>query len=216
MDRNSIETRRRLLDFSHELDIARFMLAMSYKQPGKDPYLDLFEEKDFCNEFKHNYYRQHYILSAVIWYHNSFDLMMQCLWFFHKLYNKELNDNNFQKIITDCSYKKIVDKLYKDADNPFKSFKEEYDDILDLANALKHRLFVSSDIFDLYGEILISKKEDYHSEETKKECKLLELQSKLMNFHKDLIKIAKEILIPIKENLKESFYIPINVHPTKK
>ena len=37
-----METRRRIIDFVHELDTARFMLAMSYK----DPFLDLVEEKD--------------------------------------------------------------------------------------------------------------------------------------------------------------------------
>ena len=34
------ETRRRLIDFVHELDTARFMLAMSFKEP----YLDLVED----------------------------------------------------------------------------------------------------------------------------------------------------------------------------
>ena len=38
------ETRRRIIDFVHEIDTARFMLAMSFK----DPYLDLVEEKDWC------------------------------------------------------------------------------------------------------------------------------------------------------------------------
>ena len=38
------ETRRRIIDFVHEIDTARFMLAMSFK----DPYLDLVEEKDGC------------------------------------------------------------------------------------------------------------------------------------------------------------------------
>lgn len=85
---DEIETRRRIIDFIKELDIARFMLAMSFKEAGTDPYLDLFEEKDFNNKFKHAYYRQHYLYSSVIWCQNSFDMILQSLWFHHKLYDK--------------------------------------------------------------------------------------------------------------------------------
>ena len=45
-----VETRRRVVDFIHEIDTARFMLAMSYKEP----YLDLVEEKDFRDVLKNN------------------------------------------------------------------------------------------------------------------------------------------------------------------
>ena len=48
-----VETRRRIVDFIHEIDTARFMLAMSYKEP----YLDLVEEKDFNNKFKTEYFK---------------------------------------------------------------------------------------------------------------------------------------------------------------
>ncbi|SFO90322.1 hypothetical protein SAMN04487852_11081 [Prevotella sp. tf2-5] len=49
------------------------MLAMSYKHP----YTDLVDEKDYDNKFKTEYFKQHYLYSALIWYHNSFDLVLQ-------------------------------------------------------------------------------------------------------------------------------------------
>jgi hypothetical protein len=48
MTPEDMETRRRIIDFVHELETARFMLAMSYKEP----FLDLVEEKDYGNKFK--------------------------------------------------------------------------------------------------------------------------------------------------------------------
>lgn len=47
-----VETRRRIVDFIHEIDTARFMLAMSYKHP----YTDLVEEKDYENKFKTEFF----------------------------------------------------------------------------------------------------------------------------------------------------------------
>ena len=94
-----VETRRRIIDFVHEIETARFMLAMSYKEP----YLDLVEEKDFNNKFKTNYFKQHYLYSAILWYNNSFDLILQCLWFKHQLYGKQpITNENIEDILSKC------------------------------------------------------------------------------------------------------------------
>lgn len=154
-----IETRRRIVDFIKELDIARFMLAMSFKEAGTDPYLDLFEEKDFNNKFKHAYYRQHYLYSSVIWYHNSFDLILQCLWFHHELYNPKLCKENMEKILEDCNICKIRETLYNgDMNNPVSQFKKNNSFIFDIANRLKHRQFIENDSYLLYAEVFYYQK----------------------------------------------------------
>ena len=114
------ETRRRIIDFVHEIDTARFMLAMSFK----DPYLDLVEEKDFHNKFKTEYFKQHYLYSAVIWYHNSFDLVLQCLWFKYRLYGDiQLRSDNIERILRKCGIVQIEKLHYKgNTDNQLLNF----------------------------------------------------------------------------------------------
>lgn len=194
-----IETRRRIIDFVHELETARFMLAMSFKQPGSDPYLDLFEEKDFNNKFKHDYYRQHYLYSAAIWYHNSFDMILQCLWFHFKLHGSDTLTSVFVKdTITKCKDKKVVGKLYlNDQQNPISLFKARHHYILEIANGLKHRQYISNDSYLLYGEAYALNSQGYCSNETIRHVNLEELQDKLLLFHSDIVALSKELLTPI-------------------
>lgn len=197
-----IETRRRIVDFTKELDIARFMLAMSFKEASADPYLDLFEEKDFNNKFKHAYYRQHYLYSSVIWYHNSFDMILQCLWFHHKLYDKSLCKENIGKILKACKPNEVINKLYSnDKNNPISQFVSANDYVLDLANRLKHRQFVENDTYLLYAEEFTIKDGEYNSEETVYHIRLDDLQGQLVAFHKNLVVLAKKMLVPIHDSI---------------
>lgn len=202
MTPEEIETRRRIIDFIKEVDIARFMLAMSFKEAGTDPYLDLFEEKDFNNKFKHAYYRQHYLYSSVIWYHNSFDMILQCLWFHHKLYDKSLCKENMEEILHGCTPKTLIKRLYLgNQDNLISHFANTNDFVLDLANRLKHRQFVENDSYLLYAEVLNAKDGEYCSDDTVFRIKLNDLQDQLVTFHKNLVALAKELLIPIHESI---------------
>lgn len=197
-----IETRRRIIDFIKEVDIARFMLAMSFKEAGTDPYLDLFEEKDFSNKFKHAYYRQHYLYSSVIWYHNSFDMILQCLWFHHKLYDENLCKENMEKILHGCTPKALIKRLYLgNQDNPISYFANTNDYVLDLANRLKHRQFVENDSYLLYAEVFKTQNGEYCSDDTVFRIKLNDLQDQLVTFHKNLVALAKELLIPIHKSI---------------
>lgn len=192
-----VETRRRIVDFMHEMNIAAFMLAMSFKEP----YVDLFEEKDYNNKFKHLYYKQHYLYSAVIWYHNCFDLILQCLWFYHALYDdKQLKTDTVLTEMRACNIGKIVDKLYHGIyQNPISRFKKENDYILDLANKLKHRQFIENDSYYLYAEAFVLNEEDYNSDDTMTHISLNELQLKLIDYHHNIIRLSKDLLLPIRE-----------------
>ena len=190
------ETRRRIYDFVNEIETARFMLAMSFKEP----YLDLVDEKDFGNKFKTEYFKQHYLYSAVIWYHNCFDLVLQCLWFKHRLYgNIGLQSDTIEKILQDCKLSQITKRLYDgDTNNPISQFNNRNKKVHDLANRLKHRQYLENDSYILYGEALNVLAHGYNSDDTKHHVKLSEIQSMLIDYHKDIIKLAKEILSPIR------------------
>lgn len=197
------ETRRRIIDFVHEIDTARFMLAMSYK----DPYLDLVDEKDFGNKFKTEYFKQHYLYSAVIWYHNSFDLILQCLWFKFRLYGDiQLCSANVDKILRSCEIKQI-EKLYYhgNRDNPVTNFNQRNKNVHELANRLKHRQYVENDNYLLYAEFFNVISEEYNSDDTKVHVKLGTIQTMLVDYHKDIIELAKDILIPIHDSITNAF-----------
>ena len=197
------ETRRRIIDFVHEIDTARFMLAMSYKEP----YLDLVEEKDFGNKFKTEYFKQHYLYSALIWYHNCFDLVLQCLWFKHRLYgNIELRDDTIEVILNRCRLTKIKELLYNNSDeNPISQFDKHHHYVHDLANRLKHRHYIENDNYLLYAEPFNVVAEGYNSDVTKHHIKLNKIQSELLKYHKDIIQLAKEFLIPIHDSISNLF-----------
>jgi predicted HAD superfamily hydrolase len=197
------ETRRRIIDFVHEIDTARFMLAMSFK----DPYLDLVEEKDFHNKFKTEYFKQHYLYSAVIWYHNSFDLVLQCLWFKYRLYGDiQLRSDNIERILRKCGIVQIEKLHYKGkTDNPITNFCERNKNVHELANRLKHRQYLENDNYLLYAEFFNVLSEGYNSDETKVHVKLDDIQGSLMKYHKDLIGLAKELLIPIHKSISNAF-----------
>ena len=198
-----VETRRRIIDFVHEIDTARFMLAMSYKHP----YLDLVEEKDFNNKFKTEYFKQHYLYSAIIWYHNSFDLVLQCIWFKYRLYgNKPLREDNIEDILSACTPGEVA-KRFKD--NPITKQLVEFDakhkEIHDLANRLKHRQYIENDNYLLYAEAFNVVADGYNSDKTKYHKRLAEIQSDLMTYHQDIIQLAKDLLIPIHNEISNLF-----------
>lgn len=197
------ETRRRIIDFAHDIDTARFMLAMSYKQP----YFDLVDEKDFDNKFKTEYFKQHYLYSALIWYHNSFDLILQCLWFKYHLYKEDqLRTDNIEKILYDCKISKIQERLYNNqSNNPITEFYKRNQEAHDLANRLKHRQYIENDNYLLYAEFFNVTSEGYNSDVTKVHVILDNIQTMLMRYHKDIIELAKELLIPIHDSITNAF-----------
>ena len=203
MTPEDMETRRRIIDFVRELETARFMLAMSYKHP----YLDLVEEKDYDNNFKTEYFKQHYLYSALIWYHNSFDMVLQCLWFYHQLYAPtELTGQNMEVILRKCKISKIKELLYQNKDdNPISDFEKYHKEVLDLTNRLKHRQYFENSSYKLYEEFFNVVKGNYNSDDTKKRVELCDIQDMLIDFHKDIIQLAKELLVPIHDSLSNEF-----------
>ena len=198
-----VETRRRIIDFVHEIETARFMLAMSYKHP----YLDLVDEKDFDNKFKTEYFKQYYLYSALLWYHNSFDLVLQCIWFKYRLYgNLPLREDNIGKILSKCMETEIVKRLDNDQiKQQLKDFLDRNTEVHDLANRLKHRQYIENENYILYTEGLNVVAEGYDSDVTRYRKRLADIQSLLMNYHKDIIQLAKDLLLPIHNSISNLF-----------
>jgi hypothetical protein len=198
-----VETRRRIIDFVHEIETARFMLAMSYK----DPYLDLVEEKDYNNKFKTEYFKQHYLYSALLWYHNSFDLILQCLWFKFRLYGSQpLRDDNIGKILSKCQTSEVVKRLDNEQiKKQLKDFIERNTEVHDLANRLKHRQYIENYNYMLYAEVFNVETEGYNSEVTRYRKRLKDIQSMLMDYHREIIQLAEDLLIPIHNSIINLF-----------
>lgn len=205
-----METRRRMIDFKKELHIATFMLAMSFKDAGSDPMLDLFEQKDHNNVFKHAFYRQHYLYSSVFWYSNSFEMILQTIWFQNKLYNAYHIDfctTNFEDIVEKCNIKSLCDEINdENLTSSLKSFKKKHKYVFDLAKRLKHRQFVENDSYLLYREAFDLITDNYDSTKTTFKVNLPDLQKRLIEFHNELVDLAERILQPIYETLNLEKY----------
>ena len=70
---------------------------------------------------------------------------------------------------------------------------------------LKHRQYLENDNYLLYAEFFNVLSEGYNSDETKVHVKLDDIQGSLMKYHKDLIGLAKELLIPIHKSISNAF-----------
>lgn len=167
----------------------------------------LVEEKDFNNKFKTEYFKQHYLYSALLWYHNSFDLILQCLWFKFRLYGSQpLRDDNIVKILSKCQATEVVKRLDNERiKKQLIDFIERNTEVHDLANRLKHRQYIENYNYLLYAEYFNVETECYNSEVTRYRKRLTDIQSLLMDYHRETIQLAKDLLIPIHNSITNLF-----------
>ena len=105
-----------------------------------------------------------------------------------------------------CGIVQIEKLHYKgNTDNPITKFCERNKNVHELANRLKHRQYLENDNYLLYAEFFNVLSEGYNSDETKVHVKLDDIQGSLMKYHKDLIGLAKELLIPIHKSISNAF-----------
>lgn len=100
----------------------------------------------------------------------------------------------------------IKELLYgNNAVNPISQFDELHHYVHDLANRLKHRHYIENDNYLLYAEFFNVVADGYYSDATKHHVKLDKIQSELLEYHKDIIRLAKDLLIPIHESISNWF-----------
>ena len=101
-----------------------------------------------------------------------------------------------------CDIILIKSSLYNGDDrNPLSAFKKKHKYVFDIAKGLKHRQYISNDSYLLYAEAFEVTDGDYNSKDTMVHVDLEVLQEELMAFHKDIIALAKELLIPIHKSI---------------
>lgn len=134
-------------------------------------------------------------------------MVLQCLWFNHQLYAPiELTGQNMEVILRKCKISKIKELLYENNDdNPITIFEKRHKEELDLANRLKHRQYFENSSYILYEEFFNVVKGNYNSDDTKKHVDLSKIQDLLINYHKDIIQLARELLVPIHDSLSNQF-----------
>ena len=109
-------------------------------------------------------------------------------------------------ILRKCKISKIKELLYENNDdNPITIFEKRHKEELDLANRLKHRQYFENSSYILYEEFFNVVKGNYNSDDTKKHVDLSKIQDLLINYHKDIIQLARELLVPIHDSLSNQF-----------
>lgn len=118
----------------------------------------------------------------------------------------ELRDDTIEVILNKCRLSKIKESLYdNDAENPISQFNEQHHFVHDLANRLKHRHYIENDNYLLYAEFFNVVADGYNSDVTKHHVKLDKIQVELVKYHKDIIQLAKDLLIPIHKSISNMF-----------
>ena len=100
----------------------------------------------------------------------------------------------------------IVKRLDNDQiKQQLKDFLDRNTEVHDLANRLKHRQYIENENYILYTEGLNVVAEGYDSDVTRYRKRLADIQSLLMNYHKDIIQLAKDLLLPIHNSISNLF-----------
>lgn len=146
-----IETCRRLQDLYDEICAARFALITScqvrypeYLSTGTDERGHLWIQSQFVN-------------NAILWYNATFDILLQVIWVYFKLYKKKsLSLCNIEKVLSKCNKSNILEFLpNEDWKGTLKSTLESFDKagtnlqyIHNWANTLKHRRMIEYEELD--------------------------------------------------------------------
>ena len=118
----------------------------------------------------------------------------------------ELRDDTIEVILNRCRLSKIKELIYKNDDNnPISEFDKSHHYVHDLANRLKHRHYIENDNYLLYAEFFNVVADGYNSDVTKHHEKLEKIQVELVKYHKDIIQLAKDLLIPIHYSISNMF-----------
>ena len=106
---NAIETARRFQDLYDEICSARFALINACRENFPE-YLSTD-----VNFKGHLWIRTQFLNNAIIWYNNAFDIFLNVLVIYYKIYNKELTDKDVLVILGNKKrkYREKVDNAFE-------------------------------------------------------------------------------------------------------
>lgn len=192
------ETYMRYHSLYETIEIARYNLLISYNE-------NIIEE--LSKESDRLWVKTLFVKNALQWYNASFDILLQCLWLYYGIYQKNvkkkyITTKNIPTILRDCNYIE-VNKYLKNTGSPLtsnlKKLNSTISKIRDWTNSLKHRgeTRIGSSAIETV-EIMVTKSCDetaimYDSKATRKDVTIEECVNDMVTFHKELIQFSKKM-----------------------
>lgn len=200
---SAMEIFRRMQDCHDSINEGRFFLCLAQKKSFPEIY------KEPIYEWGINWVKSQFVISSFHSYNASFDLFLQVLWIFYKLYQynapcvKEITNDNLTLILKNCK----IDKFRKECNrtiigevvfNAINNFCEApcYAEIHNLCNAIKHRqrvefieLSKNKHNFLLFGD-------NYNSHSSILKKSIPKVIENLKDFHNELSNLSN-ICLPL-------------------
>lgn len=197
---NRNEVTRRMQDAYNMLNCARFNLVMAQK----DSYPEVLDEP---HEKEPNLWiKSIYIDNALIAYNNTFDYILQIVWFHYKIYeqySQKLSSTTLDEILQGCMWKKIENKQNCIDSSLFTAMNSFYlnNKINDNANCLKHRRWINFDSVDDGLTILdcnYDSIDTYKTENTTGKDNIIDI---LKEHHKKVVNLMEILFNTIKTSI---------------
>lgn len=162
--------------------------------------------------------------NAIMWYNTCFDLLLQTIWLYDKLYMKHFTDglttNTLEGILKKCKIK-LIQQILGDTEIiiQINTFKDNNTKVTDLTNSLKHRngieytqlpSYLNSN-FSLSNDLNLTQNSDgvlkfvknesihtYNSMKTNKREGMTDIQDLLIKYHTDYLILLKEVCLYLK------------------
>ena len=138
-----IEPCRRLQDLYDEICAARFALITACQSK----YPEYISSED--NGGGHLWIQSQFVNTAILWYDAAFDILLQSIWIYFKLYENlkrplTLNSENFDSILAKCKLENIDKSVIgEQLHNRLLEFSRNYKPTVSFwANTLKHRRMI--------------------------------------------------------------------------
>ena len=189
----------------------------------KNEYPELLDSDN--PQLSHEWMRSQFLNNAILWYNAAFDLTLQPLWIYFKIYAKArhtlmLTTESFDKILEICRFKSLKKYGSEELGDELIQKLEIIDSYMQKkirlwAITMKHRkkieyveLSKKKHLVDVGGTFSIGKDEngketikmnegEYNSSKTIIRIDMINTISTLISFHKELIQITKAIVAKI-------------------
>lgn len=196
------ETFRRMQDFHDTINLGRFFLANAQREHYPEIYSG--EPPTWANDW----ISSQYVNSAIHAYSASFDIYLQILWISYKLYlqipklsSVVLSNANLEKILGACKIDKVETQTAVLGNELCQKIVEFHasticKEVRNLCKQIKHRQSISYTELSSDKHPIMIKSDSYNSQNSLSKYSIVDIISKLKQFHKVLTELSN-YTIPI-------------------